>query len=176
MFDTMKVTKIVGGLTSALLVFLFANWAANSLYGFGEKRGEGEEKMAYVIETEEDGGGAQETAVEEGPDFATLLASADPEKGAKLFKKCAACHAITPGTNRTGPTLYGVVGRDIGSVEGFGYSATLAEMEGNWDPEALNGFLENPKGYAPGTKMAFKGFKKVEERADIIAYLQTLSE
>lgn len=174
MFDTMKVTKIVGGLSGALLVFLFANWAANILYGFEEK--EGEEERAYVIETEEEGSGAEEAAVEEGPDFATLLASADVEKGAKLFKKCAACHAITPGTNRTGPTLYGVVGRDIGSVEGFSYSATLAEMEGNWDPEKLNGFLENPKGYAPGTKMVFKGFKKVEERADIIAYLQTLSE
>ncbi len=176
MFDTMKVTKIVGGLTSTLLVFLLANWAANSLYGFGEKGGEGERELAYVIETEEDGGGAEEAAVEEGPDFATLLASADPEKGARLFKSCAACHAITPGTNRTGPTLYGVVGRDIGSVEGFRYSATLAEMEGNWEPEALSGFLENPKSYAPGTKMIFKGFKKPEDRANIIAYLQSLAE
>jgi len=106
-------------------------------------------------------------------DFATILAAADAEKGAKVFSKCKACHKLD-GSNGTGPYLDGVMGRDIGSIDGFGYSAILTELEGNWTPEAMNAFLLDVKGYAPGTKMSFAGLKKETDRANLIAYLSGL--
>jgi len=124
---------------------------------------------AYVIDT----GDEEEAAVEEEVDFATLLAAADAGNGAKVYSKCKACHKVD-GSNGTGPYLNGVIGRDIGSVDGFGYSAILTELEGDWTPEAMNAFLEDVKGYAPGTKMSFSGLKKETDRANLIAYLSGL--
>lgn len=173
MFDTMTMTKILGALCGTLLVFLLGNWAAASLYHVGtESHGEGEEhQMAYVIEAEEEAGGGGEEVEE--VDFAALMEAADPAAGEKGFSKCKACHKLD-GTNGTGPHLDGVFGRDIGSVPDFSYSATLAELPGNWDVESLDGFLANPKGYAEGTKMSFAGIKKPEDRADVVAYLESL--
>lgn len=168
MFDTMTVTKAAGGVLGAFLIFLVGKWAAEVLYHVG---GEGE--PAYVIETE-DAGDTEEAATEVS--FADLLAQADLKKGAKLFKKCAACHKVEKGANSTGPYLYGVVGRPVGAVEGFSYSDAMANHGGEWTPEALNEFLTSPKSYVPGTKMSFKGFAKPEERANIIAYLDSLDD
>ena len=172
MLDTMTMTKIGGALCGALLIFLLGNWVAESLYSM-EGGHDGEHTQAYVIDT-----GASEStggAAEEGPDFVTVLASADVEKGAKVFGKCKACHKLEAGANGTGPTLHAVVGRAVDSVAGFGYSGALAAVAQTWDPEALNGFLENPKKYAPGTKMGFAGLPKVEDRANLIAYLATIN-
>ncbi|MCR9109406.1 c-type cytochrome [Marivita sp. XM-24bin2] len=94
--------------------------------------------------------------------------------GEKVFGKCKACHQVGDGAkNRSGPVLNGVVGADIASVDGFKYSKTLAEMEGDWTPEALAAFLANPRGYAKGTKMSFAGLKKEEDIAAVTAYLST---
>ena len=176
MFDTMTMTKTVGAFCGALLVFLLGNWVAQMIYA-GEEGGhgaEGEEMaQAYPIEVEEAGASA-EAAQEEGEDFAALLAAADAGKGAKVYSKCKACHKIGPGENATGPTLYQVVGRPVGSVDGFGYSDAIKSLGGTWTPERLNDFLINPKGYAPGTKMTFSGLKKATDRANLVAYLQTL--
>ena len=173
MFDTMTMTKTVGAICGTLLIFLLGNWAAQSLYFPGEGHG-GEEHVAkaYPIETDEGEGGHAEEAAEE--DFGALLAAADVQKGAKLFSKCKACHKIEPGVNSTGPSLHGVVGRDIASAEGFGFSGALSGLDGNWTPEQLNAFIENPKGFAPGTKMTFSGLKKAKDRANLIAYLDSL--
>jgi cytochrome c len=171
MFDTMTSTKIIGGLCGTFLVFLLGNMAAGSLFHVGAvSHGAEEHAMAYPIEADgEGGGGDAETTV----DFATLLASADAAKGEKVFGKCKACHKVD-GSNGTGPHLDGVVGRDIGSIGDFGYSEILAELPGNWDPEELSHFLENPKSYAAGTKMSFAGLPKAEDRANLIAYLASL--
>ncbi len=172
MFDTMTMTKIIGGLCGTFLVFLLGNTAAESLYHVGaEAHGEGEHVMAYPIAAGEATGGGGEAAT--AVDFTTLLASADPAKGEKVFGKCKACHKLD-GTNGTGPHLDGVVGRDIGSVPGFNYSAVLTELPGDWTPEELSHFIENPKGYAAGTKMTFAGLSKPEDRANLISYLQSL--
>ncbi|WP_415401483.1 c-type cytochrome [Tateyamaria sp. SN3-11] len=169
MFDTMTFTKIASSLCGALLILLLGKWAAEELYHSGGHGGE----QAYVIDTGVDD---TEEVVEEVP-FAEVLASADVGEGAKVFRKCSACHKVEDGANGTGPHLYGVVGRDIASVDGYGsYSGTLTDLEGDWSPENLNAFLENPKSWAQGTSMAFNGLPKVEDRADVIAYLDSLDD
>ena len=171
MFDTMTLTKIVGSLCGALLIFLMGKWAGELLYDTSPGHG-GDHAAGYVIETggEEDAGAADE----EGPSLAELWAAADVEKGAKVFGKCKACHKLEDGANATGPYLYGVVGRDVSSAAGFGYSGSLKPVADVWTPETLDAFLENPKGYAPGTSMGFAGLKKATDRINVIAYLDQL--
>ncbi|WP_026758147.1 MULTISPECIES: c-type cytochrome [Sediminimonas] len=173
MLDTMTLTKTLGAFCGALLVFLLGNWAAETLYSMGGGHGE-EHAQGYVIETAESDAPAEEE--EAAPDFSEVFASADPGKGERVFNKCRACHKLEDGANSTGPHLYGVVGRDVGSVDGFGYSGALVEVADVWSPENLNGFLEDPSGYAPGTKMGFAGLGDIEDRANVIAYLESVSE
>ncbi len=171
MFDTMTMTKVVGAVCGSLLVFLLGSWAAESLYHTGGG-GHGEEGgQAYVIDT-----GVEEPVegAEEGPDFATVYAAADVGAGEKVFAKCKACHKLD-GTNGTGPYLNAVVDRAKAAATDFAYSEVLVGMSADaWTTDNLNAFLENPKGYAPGTKMAFVGLPKVEDRANVIAYLATV--
>lgn len=169
MFDTMTMTKVLGALCGSLLVFLLGGFVAEKIYhgGHGD-----DHAQAYVIEVED--GGAADAEPEEEVDFAALLAEADAGDGEKVFNKCKACHKLEDGANGTGPHLYGVMGRDIGAVSGFGYSDVLAGKEGAWDAENMQAFLADPKGWAPGTKMSFAGLKKPDDRANLIAYLQTI--
>ncbi len=171
MFDTMTMTKVLGALCGSLLVYLLGGLAAEGIYA-GQEAGHGEEHaQAYVIDT-----GAEEPAAEGGEaavDFATLLASADPAAGEKVFAKCKSCHKLD-GTDGTGPHLNGVVGRGHASIEGFKYSEANLALQGEpWSPEAIDSFVTSPKGYMPGTIMAFAGLPKAEDRANLIAYLQT---
>jgi cytochrome c len=110
----------------------------------------------------------------------TLAQDGDPVAGEKAFRKCAACHSIEPdGPSRVGPNLHGVVGRTTGTLEGFKFSDAMVEAGASghvWTPEELDIYLENPKQAMPGNKMTFPGLKKPEERADVIAYLVTLSD
>lgn len=173
MFDTMTITKATGAVCGSLLVYLFAAWAGESLYHVGHDSHGGEEiAQAYSIDT-----GSEEASTEvaeEGPDFATLYAAADVAAGEKVFAKCKACHKLD-GTDGTGPHLNGIVDKQKATSEGFAYSDALLAMAGDaWTPDNLNGFLENPKGYAPGTKMSFAGLPKVDERANLIAYLASV--
>jgi len=169
MFDTMTFTKIAASLCGALLILLLGKWAAEVLYHTESYGG----KQAYVIDT-----GVEEEAEEVVEvDFSEILASADIANGAKVFRKCSACHKLEDGANGTGPHLYGVVGRDIAMVADYGsYSSTLSDMGGAWTAENLNGFLENPRQWAEGTSMGFNGLAKVEDRADLIAYLDSLDD
>jgi cytochrome c2 len=97
----------------------------------------------------------------------------DAAEGEKVFKKCKACHVVEEGKNKTGPSLYGVVGRAAGSIEGYKYSKAMAGSGLVWDAETLDAYLTNPKKYVNGTKMAFAGLKKEKDRANVIAYLAT---
>ena len=166
MFDTMTLTKIGGGLFGAWLILLLGKWAAEEVY-HAELHGE----ASYVIEV----ASAEPAEPEEEIDVAALMAEADPSKGEGVFRKCSACHKLD-GTDGVGPHLNGVVGRDIASVGGFGYSGALGGVEGAWTEEALYGFLENPKGWAPGTTMGFAGLKKPADKANLIAYLAGTAE
>jgi len=173
MFDTMTLTKVTGAVCGSLLVYLFISWAGDSLYATAPASHGGEEvAQAYTIETGEAAAGG-ETAAAEGPTFADVFAAADPAAGEKVFKKCSACHKVD-GSNGTGPHLNGVVGRARASIAEFGYSDGMKSVTDPWTPEALEVFLTNPKGAVAGTKMAFAGLPKVEDRANLIAYLATL--
>ncbi|MBV2142193.1 c-type cytochrome [Falsochrobactrum sp. TDYN1] len=138
------------------------------------------EKPGYIIEAAEGSGGGEAAPAKEEVSIATLLQSADPERGKNVFKRCAACHtAEKGGANKIGPHLWDVVNRPAASVEDFSYSAAMKEFgaAGNkWDFEHLNKFLTSPRGYIKGTAMGFAGDKKDNERADLIAYLRTLSD
>ncbi len=100
------------------------------------------------------------------------MAEGDPTAGEKVFKKCKACHVIDKKKNRLGPHLIGVFGRTSGTVEGFKYSKAMKEASITWDETTINEYLIDPKGYVPKNKMAFKGLKKDEDRANVIAYLK----
>ena len=170
--DTMTMTKVVGALCGSLLIFLLGGWAADLLYHTGGSGHGDDHHQAYVIDTGDDGGhGGEEVA--EVP-FEEVFAAADPGRGERSWRKCQACHKLEAGANATGPYLFGVVGRPKGAANGFNYSGALAATETpDWTPESLNAFLESPKSYAPGTSMNFAGLSDVEERANLIAYLQT---
>jgi cytochrome c len=174
MFDTMTVTKVGGALCGALLIFLLISWAGDVIYST-ETAGHGEHaEAAYLIEVEGGDDAHDDDAMEEEVDVAALVAAADATKGAKVFSKCKACHKVEQGVNATGPSLYGIVGKDVASVDGFNYSGAIAGIDGDWTIEALNEFLLKPKDMVPGTKMSFAGLKKDADRANLIAYLQTL--
>ena len=119
------------------------------------------------------------TVTEEAPvvSLGALLAAADVASGKKIAKKCSACHSFDKGgKNKVGPNLWNVVGGDMGKAAGFKYSDALAGIGGKWDYAALDKFLTKPKDMVPGTKMSFAGVKKPKGRADLIAFLRSLSD
>ena len=106
---------------------------------------------------------------------ATGALAADPAAGEKIFKsQCGICHAVVAGENRIGPTLFGVVGRRAGSVPGFNYTADHKKLGIAWDAATLDKYLANPRAMVPDTSMIYPGLKNDAERADLIAYLETL--
>ena len=106
---------------------------------------------------------------------ATGALAADPAAGEKIFKsQCGICHAVVAGENRIGPTLFGVVGREAGSVPGFNYTADHKKLDVVWDAATLDKYLANPRAMVPDTSMIYPGLKNDAERADLIAYLETL--
>lgn len=167
MFDTMVITKAVAGLCMALLFFLVGKWVADEIY-----LPHGPAPQAYVIDL-----GVEDVAVDEGPaeeiDVMALYAEADATAGEGLWRNCRACHALEEGRNGTGPSLYGVVGRAIDAIDGFNYSGALLQMGETWTVEALNTFLESPRSAAPGTTMGYAGMRNLQDRLNLIAYLDS---
>jgi len=147
--------------------------------------GGGESEPAATEETTtEEVAPAEEAAVEEpsapaADDVATLdgttLAdfTGEAAAGEKTFMQCASCHVVEPGVNRVGPSLAGVVGRAAGNIDGYNYTEANANSGITWTPEKMFQYLEDPRRVVPGTKMAFAGLKDGQDRANVIAYLQT---
>ncbi len=176
MMDSFEFNKIAGAVLFSLLIILGLRALGETVFHVAAP-----EKPGYVVEVAESDGAAT-TAGSEAPagtPLPQLLASADVAKGQKGFKKCAACHKVDANASGgVGPSLYGIVGKAKGAVEGFAYSKGLKEAaasKGPWTYEALNAFLTKPKAYIPGTKMAFAGLKKEADRANLLAYLKSIS-
>lgn len=108
------------------------------------------------------------------PTQTAAAAPVDPMvRGAKLYKRCQSCHSLEQGgRHKVGPNLWAIYGAVPGSKDGFKYSDAMTSMEGVWDEETLSGYLENPRKYLPGGKMAFAGLRKAEDRAALLAYVK----
>ena len=102
----------------------------------------------------------------------SIAYAADPVKGKKVFKKCVACHSLQEGKNKMGPTLYNLLGRKAGSVEGYKYSKAMKNSGVVWDEESLDKFLTKPRKFIPKTKMSFRGIKKKSLRDDLISFFK----
>lgn len=174
--DSFELNKMAGALLATVFVVMSVRLASDALFEHGVP-----EKPGFAIEAAAGGGegeaaSAAPAAIEP---IAPLLASADAAAGEVVFKKCAACHTIDKGgANKVGPNLHGVIGRVMGSHEGFNYSAGMKEFGAgkNWDYEALAQFLTKPKAYIKGTAMGFAGLAKPDERANLIAYLRNQAD
>lgn len=167
-----ELNKWLMAILAAVLVAMLAGFVSRQLIHPHQL-----EKTAYTVPIEEAAPAAAPAAEAEVLEpIAPLLAAASAENGAKLARACTACHSFEQGgANKVGPGLWEVVGRKLGTHEGFSYSKAMTEHGGTWDYEALNHFLVKPQGFLPGTKMTFAGLKKPEQRADVIAYLRSLA-
>lgn len=170
--DSFEWNKFAGWLLAASIAVLGLSIVSGMIYAPHALK-----TQAYVIEGVEAEGAAATSVKNVDKPIEFYLASASPEKGAAIFKKCAACHTITSGgAAGIGPNLYGIVGAPHDHMPGFAYSDAMMKFKGQpWDWKALNEWLSSPKTYAPGTKMAFAGISKPEDRAALIAYLNTQS-
>ncbi|MGA2042386.1 MAG: cytochrome c family protein [Roseiarcus sp.] len=134
-------------------------------------------KPGYALPAAEEAAAtAPKNAAPEEP-LPALLAKADPARGAADTKACQACHNFDKGAPaKVGPPLWGVVGRPVASIAGFAYSDGLKALGGDWTYEGINKLITNPKADVAGTKMSYPGESDAHKRADILAYLQTMSD
>jgi cytochrome c len=167
-----ETNKIAGAVFGTLLFVVGVNVVAGGLFSPERPAVPGYDLPA----PEETAAAGGQAAAPEEP-LPVLLAKADPAKGQASARKCASCHTFeNGGANKVGPNLYGVVGRAVASANGFNFSAALKGKGGEWTYEDLNAFIHNPKQAVPGTIMAFAGIAQAEERANLPAYLRTLSD
>ncbi len=174
--DPQLPNKLFGAVLAAAWVIMIAAIGGTLLYHPDEAPSQRAFPIA-VVEAAAPAAEPETTADAPAADIASLLASADAGAGANVAKKCAACHSFDKGgANKVGPGLWNIVQRPIAHSDGYKYSSALADMDGAWSYEALSHFLAAPKDFAPGTKMSFAGIRKDDDRANLIAYLRTLSD
>jgi len=171
--NSFELNKILGAVLATCLALLALNIGASALFA-----PEAPAKPGFNIAVKEEGAGGPAAPAEPEKPIAVLLASASVEKGQAAAKQCASCHTFEKGgPNRVGPNLYDIVGHEIGTGRGgFNFSAAMKAKGGNWTYDELNAFLKNPRGAIPGTNMTFAGISRDGVRADLIAYLRSLSD
>ena len=164
------MNKIIVSIVFALVLILGINKITDLIF-YVEKP----EKSAYqvaTVTTSTSTSAETSSKSTESENIMALFASTNSADGAKVFKKCAACHSIAQGgSNKIGPALWGVLGRKAGSVPGYKYSKVMAAYEKAWSFDEMNGFLLKPKEWIKGTKMSFAGLKNAKDRAAVILYM-----
>jgi cytochrome c len=170
--DSFELNKILGAILGTCLVLLSLNIAAGAIFAPHKAA-----KPGYNIVVPEHPTQEAKPGQPEEP-FVNLLASADVKKGENSAKKCVACHTFQQGgPNLVGPNLWGIVNRPKHAIANFNYTPAMRSQTGNWTIDELNVYLTNPRAMVPGTAMAaFPGLPKGQERADVIAYLNSLSD
>ena len=168
--DSFEINKIVAAILVVVLMVIGIDKLSDVIFHVDKP-----ETPGYVVEVKQVSTASSTT--ENKIDIIALMAMGDIASGKKLFKKCISCHSIVKdGKNKIGPALYNVVGRKVGGVADYKYSKALAAYEKEWTFEELNGFLTKPAKWIKGTKMAYAGLKKEEDRASIIKYLNQNSD
>jgi cytochrome c len=169
--NSFELNKILGALLGTCLILMAIHLASGAIFATPAPA-----KPGYEIAVKEEKPAGAEAAKPAEP-IENLLASASTEHGAQVAKQCAICHNFQEGQGpKVGPDLYGVVGRQVASRSGFNYSAALKAKGGTWTFDALNKWLTDPRADVPGTAMTFAGLANEKQRADVIAYLNTLSK
>jgi cytochrome c len=171
--DSFEINKILGAVLGVCLGLLSLNIAAGAIF-----HAEKPAKPGYEIAvTEQPAGGGPAAAPAADDPLPQRLAKAEVGRGENSAKKCQSCHTFDKGgRNLVGPNLWGVVGRAKAAVQGFNYSAAMKAKGGNWTPEELDAYLQNPKAMVPGTNMNFAGIPRGSERADLITFLNSKSD
>ena len=165
------MNKIIVSIVLAIILVLGINKITDAIF-YIEKPEKSAYQVAEVTTVASTTSDEESSTNSESGNIMDLFASTNAAEGAKIFKKCAACHSITEGgANKIGPALWGVLGRPAGSVPGYKYSKAMAAHGKNWSFEEMNGFLIKPKDWIKGTKMSLAGLKKAEDRAAVILYM-----
>ncbi len=170
--DSFRINKLLG-LVLGTLLFLQTIHIVDAMFiprKAAKPGSEGAVKSEVAIKEEQPAAAGAQS-------FDSLLASASAERGAQVAKQCQVCHNVEEGKGpKVGPNLYGVVDRPVASEPGFNYSGALKAKGGKWTFAALDKWLTNPRSDVPGTSMTFAGLSREKQRADVIAYLDTLSK
>jgi len=170
--DSFELNKIIGAVLGTCLLLLVTSFTAGAVFAPAKLA-----KPGYEIAVKEEAAGGEKAAAAAPEPIEKLLQTASVQKGEAAAKKCAACHTFAKGDkNGVGPNLYGIIGDKKGEGRGFNFSAAMKAKGGTWSIDDLNQFIASPKGFVPGTAMGFAGIQKDSERADVIAYLNSLSD
>ena len=165
------MNKIFVSILFAVILVLGINKITDVIF-YVEKPEQSAYQVASVTTVASTASAETSSTNSEEENIMALFASASAAEGAKVFKKCAACHSIKEGgANKIGPALWGVLGRTAGSVPGYKYSKAMVAHGKNWSFEEMNGFLIKPKDWIKGTKMSFAGLKNAKDRAAVILYM-----
>jgi cytochrome c len=177
--DSFEWNKVAMAVLVAGVTAMSISMVVGSFYAGAEKHDAhaAHAKRGYQIEVTEEAPADAGDAAPKSADIAAFFANASAEKGENLAKACAACHSFDKGgTNKVGPNLYGIVGAKTAHKNDYSYSNALAALNKTWDYQSLSEFIEKPRVYVSGTKMAFAGMKKPEDRASLLLYLRSLSD
>ena len=171
--DSYEINRILGWVLAALVAVLGLSIFTGYLFPVHAP-----EQRAYVVAGVEEAAPAGGAAADAEKPIEFFLASADMSRGEAQFKKCAACHTIERGgAQGIGPNLWGIVGSRHAHIDGFGYSAAMqATADKVWDWQSLSEWLKNPRAYSPNNRMSFAGLGRPQDRADLLAYLNSMSD